>query len=76
MRSVRLEKIDDSRCPAGVVCVWEGELAPILKLVGGSVASEREVRLGTSRTLEATVDPYAIALREATTTSATIVVSR
>jgi hypothetical protein len=73
---VRLETIDDSRCPPDVVCIWEGELAPLLQLRGGALGTERELRLGTSRAREATLERYVVALREATTASATIVVAR
>ena len=72
---VQLEQIDDSRCPAGVVCVWQGELAPLLRLGGGSLATEQEVRLGTVRAVESTLGNYTIVLHEATTATATLVVS-
>jgi eight-cysteine-cluster-containing protein len=72
---VRLETIDDSRCPPDKVCVWEGELAPLLRLRGGSLSKDEEVRLGTSRTAKATAGGYTIALQEATPSTATIIVT-
>jgi hypothetical protein len=33
--TIVLDKVDDSRCPIGVVCVWEGEATAHLTLQGG-----------------------------------------
>jgi hypothetical protein len=74
--AVKLAAIEDSRCKPDVQCVWEGELAPVLSVSGGGIAAAQEIRLGTSRTPQATVNGYAFLLRSATETSATIVVSR
>jgi hypothetical protein len=71
----RLEKIDDSRCPAGSVCVWEGELAPVLRLDGGAIATEQELRLGTVLARRTEAGSYAIVLRAVTPTSATLSVT-
>jgi hypothetical protein len=72
---VQLKQIEDSRCPKDATCVWEGELAPVLRLAGGSLGEEQQVRLGTVRSLEATVGAYAIALGETTETRAAITVT-
>jgi hypothetical protein len=46
--TVTLEKINNSRCKQGVVCVWAGELAPALAISGGDVGnSSQEVILST-----------------------------
>jgi hypothetical protein len=74
--AITLVRIDDSRCPANVQCVWAGELAPVLRLRGGSLDGTRDVSLGTSRTPRAQVGSYALALGTATTTTATITVTR
>lgn len=34
--SVRVDRVDDSRCPAGVQCVWAGVLRYHLTLEGGA----------------------------------------
>jgi hypothetical protein len=73
---VMLQEIEDSRCPEDVVCVWQGELAAVLRLSGGQLPAAQEVRVGTERSREVTVQSYAIALREATTGTATIAVAR
>ena len=35
--SVKVLKINDSRCPIGVVCVWQGEATVTLEVKSGSV---------------------------------------
>ena len=74
--SVTLERIDDSRCPADVQCVWAGELAPTLTLRGGTLDDARTVSLGTARTPRAQVGRYDLVLDSATERSARILVSR
>jgi hypothetical protein len=39
--TVVLEKVDDSRCPVGVTCVWEGEATAFLAFRGGGAPDER-----------------------------------
>lgn len=72
--TVELTAINDSRCQPGVVCVWEGELSPVLTLSGGKLNSAVEITLGTSRTNSTTAGPYTVLLQQATATTATIVV--
>jgi hypothetical protein len=64
--SVVLDKVEDSRCPAGVVCVWEGDATAHLTFRGGGAPDEtlalslRERNAGTARGLElrlTAVDP-------------------
>lgn len=72
---VELMKIDDSRCPAGVQCIWAGELSPTLRLEGGSLVGAMEIRLGTTTAQSAEAGPYVVTLRSATETSVTIAVT-
>jgi hypothetical protein len=65
-----LKEISDSRCKAGVQCIWEGELSPVF------LANGAEVRLGTVRTKSVTVNGYTYTLTNATVSSATIVVTK
>lgn len=73
--TIELDKIDDSRCPPAVSCVWAGELAPQLTLHGGEVGAPRTVALGTVTRRMLVVAGYGFALIEANSTSATIVVT-
>ncbi len=56
--SVILDKVDDSRCPIGVVCVWEGDATAHLTFRGGRSPDEsialslRARRAGAARGLE------------------------
>jgi hypothetical protein len=38
--SVVLDKVEDSRCPIGVVCVWEGDATAHLTFRGGGAPDE------------------------------------
>lgn len=69
-----LTAINDSRCPAGVQCIWAGELSPVFTLVAVDKSSQ-EVILGTSRTPSVTVKNYTITLTNATTGETTVTVS-
>jgi hypothetical protein len=74
--SVTLAKIDDSRCPPDVVCIWQGELSATFRARGGKLGDEaRELVLGTVRGTVAALDGYEFTLRDATPASATFVVS-
>lgn len=73
---VALEKVDDSRCPV-VSCVWAGELAPQLTVHGGKVGASQTVTVGTSiHNRKRALAGYEFALIEATTDSATLVVTK
>lgn len=74
--TVMLVKIDDSRCPPDVQCVWAGELAPTFKLEGGVLTGTQELRLGTATAQSAVAAPYTLALRGAGETTATIAVAK
>lgn len=73
---VRLTEINDSRCPQGVQCVWQGELAPALRLSGGGLAAPLDLRFGTIRGLKKSAGGYDFAVSGVTTASITLVVSQ
>ncbi|MES2223909.1 MAG: Gmad2 immunoglobulin-like domain-containing protein [Patescibacteria group bacterium] len=70
--TVTLSKIDDSRCKSGVKCIWAGELSPVF-IVG---KARSVVRLGTVSNTSVTFGNYTFILRDATATTATIVVKK
>ncbi|MFA6603458.1 MAG: Gmad2 immunoglobulin-like domain-containing protein [Patescibacteria group bacterium] len=74
--TVRLEAINDSRCPAGVQCIWQGELAPILRLRGGMLTTEMEVVLGTVRGLTGAAGDYAVSASDVSAESVVLVVAK
>jgi len=73
---VLLKAINDSRCPQGVQCFWQGELAPVLSLRGGSLASETELTFGTVRGLTGVAGDYVFTLSDVTEDTATVVVTK
>ena len=75
--SVKLEKIDDSRCPANVQCIWQGELGATFILTGGGFASSTSIRLGTERnkSIIPASSGLTFTLQSATLESATLVIS-
>jgi hypothetical protein len=72
--TVVLKEIHDSRCPADVQCVWAGELAPVLVVMGGKLTAPSTIQLGTSRAPSGESDAYVITLDDATASSATLTV--
>lgn len=75
--NVLLETINDSRCRQDVQCIWAGELAPELRLRGGSIGStEQALILGTERAREKAVAGYRLVLSDATETSITLSITR
>lgn len=73
---VILVEINDSRCKDGVMCIWAGELSPLLRVTGGNAGkSLKEVRLGTTTIKSATANGYTFTLNEATETTAAITVT-
>lgn len=74
--AVSLNQINDSRCKAGVVCVWAGELSASLEVTGGRLgASSKEIVIGTVRNKIVSSDGYVFTLVGATEESAAITVS-
>jgi hypothetical protein len=74
--TVVLDKVDDSRCPPIVSCVWAGELAPQLTVHGGNVGAPQTITLGTVTKKKRGVAGYAFALIEASNKSATLAVTK
>ncbi len=72
---IKLTAIDDSRCPAGVQCIWAGELSPVF-VFSDADGTSQEFRLGTTRTTQVTVKNHVISLTGATEDQATITVSK
>jgi hypothetical protein len=74
---VTLMKINDSRCPKDVQCVWAGELSPVLKIENIDKAdSAEELILGTTTRTSVAAAGYRFELKGATETTATIVVNK
>jgi len=74
--NLSVKEINDSRCKAGVQCIWAGELSPVLVAENGKMGtSSEEIRLGTINNKTASVKGYEFALESATENDATIIVS-
>ena len=74
---VTLQEINDSRCKPDVQCIWAGELSAFLFVTSGTLGTdEREIHLGTINNTSRTLYGYVFTLVSATTTEATIVVSK
>lgn len=73
--SVRLKRIDDSRCKPGVQCIWQGELSGLFDVSGGKLKTPAELRMGTEKFKTQHLDGYKFELKSATENSATIVVT-
>lgn len=70
-------KINDGRCPADVMCIWQGEIQVTIGAYNGSVgAGMQDITLGTVNNKTASVSGYLITLNSATKTSATITVQQ
>jgi hypothetical protein len=64
---VTLLEINDSRCPADVVCIWQGELSALLSVSGGTAGdAASEVRVGTVTAPTTTSSGYVFTLEAAT----------
>lgn len=75
--NITLARVNDSRCPAGVQCIWAGELAAELVLRGSeSGSSAQTVTLGTERMKQRDVGLYGLTLLRASVDSATLLVDR
>lgn len=72
--TLSLKEINDSRCPAGVQCIWQGELSPLF--IATQNGASDEVRLGTVTVANLSLKGRAYTLVGATETSATVQVDR
>ena len=73
---VALDKINDSRCPSGVQCIWAGELSPVLTVSGAAFTVPAQVILGMVRTQEKTLGGYHFVLKSATETAIELLVEK
>ncbi len=74
---VTLQEINDSRCKPDVQCIWAGELSAFLSITNGTLGTdEREMYLGTINNTSRTLYGYVFTLVNATTTDATIIISK
>lgn len=75
---VTLIKIDDSRCPTGVQCIWAGELSATLSLLDGGLIGDDDsaqwITVGTVNNKSRIVSEYTITLISATTSNITLIV--
>jgi hypothetical protein len=73
--TVTLKKIDDSRCPQGVQCIWAGELAPTFSF-DSEIGETQEVKLGTVNNKKVTKNNgyLTFTLKDATKTTATLII--
>lgn len=71
-----LTEVNDSRCAEGVVCIWQGELSPVLELSGGDLDVPQTITLGTERTKNVTVVPYTVTLIGATESTVSFSVAK
>lgn len=55
---VQLKSIQDSRCPADVTCIWQGEVAGTFVVSGANLTKSQEVTISTSTKPETSVSPY------------------
>ncbi|MFA5946811.1 MAG: TspO/MBR family protein [Patescibacteria group bacterium] len=70
--SLTLDRVNDSRCPADVQCIWQGELSPEFTAILDGVNSQ--VRLGTVTVKNADVGPYHLTLVDAGLESAKLII--
>lgn len=75
--NINLARVNDSRCPAGVQCIWAGELAAEFVLRSSEPGSSAQtVTLGTERMKQRDVGVYGLTLLRASVDSATLLVDR
>jgi hypothetical protein len=75
--TVELKGINDSRCPAKVQCIWQGELAANLIARGGDLGpGETPVMLGTVTAGHRALAGYDFVLSDASPTTATVIVTK
>lgn len=70
-----LVRLNDSRCPKGAVCVWEGEVIAQFSTIGGKISEVKEFKLGTVNAKSITIEGYTFTLVDADRKTATLTVS-
>ena len=74
---VELKGIADSRCPAKVQCIWQGELTANLIARGGDLGNgESVVALGMVSAKHRALEPYDFVLADISTGTATVIVTK
>lgn len=74
--NISVKEINDSRCKADVVCVWQGELSASLSLLHGVFGDvPGEIHLGTVNNKSVSLKGYKFSLESATAESVIITVS-
>ncbi len=71
---VVLKKIDDSRCPEGVQCIWAGELSAVLTVSLGKLSKNQEIHVGTMVNKTLAIENYTFSLKDVTENTATVLV--
>jgi hypothetical protein len=75
--NLELKYINDSRCKAGTMCVWQGELSAVfLPSSSSDDSSLGEISLGTVRNKSVTAHGYTYTLDSATEKTVNIIVSK
>jgi hypothetical protein len=75
--SVELLRIEDSRCPKDVVCVWAGELAAVLSATGGGFSADQvQIRLGELTGPERNSGSYVFKLKQTALDRVSLTVTR
>jgi hypothetical protein len=75
--SIELLRVEDSRCPKDVVCVWAGELAAVLSATGGGFGADQvQIRLGELTGAERSSGSYVFSLKNNSTDGVSFIVTR
>jgi hypothetical protein len=75
--TVELKGINDSRCPAKVQCIWQGELAANFTAHGGDLGNQaRTFTLGAVTAKHQVVAAYDFVLADASVDTATVIVTK
>jgi len=74
---VELKSIADSRCPANVQCIWQGELSVNLIARGGDLGNgESAVPLGMVSARHRVLAPYDFVLADISAGTATVIITK
>lgn len=74
---VMLKEITDSQCKPGNVCIWAGEILILLNItIADPENVMQEIRLGTVNNKKISNNGYVFELKNATQTTATIIVTK
>ncbi len=62
---VFVKRLDDSRCPKDVQCIWAGEIAVSMDVSGGKIQIPDEIRLSTEKMKSKKIDGYTFSINSA-----------